>query len=130
MNNALGFLVVIIALAIQGWMTIFQIPVSINDVGYIWYSASLILLFPGSVLLATTNIIRLFEIYHRINYVVALIGLIGASTLLVFRGFFASFLFPYVLIIYFLILDLFWIFMLGLLFGRFKTVANKAITAN
>ncbi len=130
MNNALGLLVVIIALIIQSWMTIFQIPTGITDVGYIWFSASLILLFPGSVLLATTNINRLFDIYHRINYAVALIGLIGMSMLIVFRGYLESLLFPHVLIIYFLILDLFWIFMLGLLFGRFKTVANKAITAN
>lgn len=130
MYNILGFLLVIIALGIQSWMSIVQTnPESNANTGL--FTVSLALLIPGSVLLAALNINRLFATYHRMNYAIALIGLVGLSMLLVFRGYLESLLlFPNIMIVYFLIFDLFWIFLLGLLLRRFQTTANIAITTN
>lgn len=131
MNNALGLLLVIIALIIQSWMSIFQLAT--DDFTYAsigWSNASTILLITGSVLLATTNINRLFAIYHRINYAIAIIGLVGLSMLLVFRGYLESFLFPRTMIVSFLILNLFWIFLLGLILKGFKKAAVAASATN
>lgn len=130
MNNILGLLLVIIALVIQSWMSIFQIVTDITDASIGWSSASIIPLTTGSVLLAATNVSRLFAIYHRINYAISMIGLVGLSILLVFRVYLESLLFPRTTIVYFLILDLFFIFLLGLLLNRFKTTANTASTTN
>ena len=129
MNNILGLFLVLTALIIQGWFSIFQLATDdFNDARMIWYYVGLILLFPGSVLLATTNINRLFAIYHRINYAIAMIGFIGLSILLVFRTDLESLLFPRTLIVYVMILDLSWIFFLGLLLKGFKKKANTANT--
>ncbi len=131
MYNILGLLLVIVAFTIQSSLSLFQIFERGTDAITGWFAVSIILLMPGSVLLSTLNINRLFAIYHRINYAVTLIGLIGMSTLLVFRGYLESLLlFPNIMIVYFLIIDLFWIFMLGLLLKHFKTTANKARTTN
>ena len=131
MNNILGLFLVLTALIIQGWFSIFQLATDdFNDARMIWYYVGLILLFPGSVLLATTNINRLFAIYHRINYAIAMIGFIGLSILLVFRTDLESLLFPRTLIVYVMILDLIWIFFLGLLLKGFKKQANTASATN
>ncbi|TFG34134.1 hypothetical protein EU527_05030 [Candidatus Thorarchaeota archaeon] len=125
MYNILGLLLVIIALIIQGWMSVFQIVT--DDITYVhtsWFSVSIILLMTGSVQLATLNVNRIIAIYHRINYVIAMFGLVGLSVLLGFRVYLESLLFPRTMVVYFLILDLFWIFFLGLLLKRFKTKAN------
>ncbi len=128
MYNILGLLLVITALIFQSWMSIFQID---PDASANWFAASIILLSTGSVLLASVNVNRLFAMYHRVNYAIALIGLVGMSILIVFRGYLETLLLiPNIMIVYFLIIDLFWIFMLGLLLNRFKTAANTASTAN
>ncbi len=132
MNNIIGLLLVIVALGIQSWMSIFHLATDdFNDARMIWYYVALILLFPGSVLLATTNINRLFAIYHRINYAIAMIGFIGLSILLVFRTDLESLLFPRTMIVYIMILDLLWIFFLGLLLkGFMKKLGNTASPTN
>ncbi len=129
MNNIIGILLVIVALGIQSWMSIFQLATDgITYTNIVWYDFGIILIITGSVLLANTNIDRLFAIYHRINYAASMIGLVGLSVLLVFRVYLESLLFPRTMVVYFLILDFFWIFFLGLLLKRFKTKANIAST--
>lgn len=128
MYNALGFLLVIIAFAIQSWLSIFPIG---DDVRLIWFDTGLILLLTGSVILATENINWLFNLYHRINYVIAIIGLVGLIVLLFFRVYLENILsLPTRMIVYSLILDLFWMFLLGLILPRFKTTAYTEINTN
>jgi len=130
MSNILGLLLVIIAIIIQSWASFFQLEFQ-YDASVVFSQSSIVILITGSVLLATLNINRIFAIYHRINYVIAMIGLVGLSMLLVFGGYLQSLLvFPNILIVYFLILDFFWVFFLGLLLKRFQTKANTAITTN
>ena len=131
LSNRIGLLLVIVALGIQSWMSIFLDVTS--DTFYnaytVLFSLSTILFITGSVLLATTNVTRLFAIYHRINYAIAVISLVGLSILLVFRTDFESLLFPRLTGIYFLIFDFLWIFVLGLiLLKRFQKTANTANT--
>ncbi|MFW9888980.1 MAG: hypothetical protein ACFFER_12405 [Candidatus Thorarchaeota archaeon] len=129
-HDALGILLVIIALVIQIWMSIFQID-SDTAASILLFQSSIILLITGSVQLATLNVNRLFAIYHRIDYATALIGLVGFSILLVFREYLESLLsYPNRMILYFLILDFLWILFLGMLLKRFKTISNKDITTN
>jgi len=131
MNNILGLFLVLTALIIQGWMSIFQLATDGSTfTNIVWYDVGIILIITGSVLLANTNIDRLFAIYHRINYAVSMIGLVGLSVLLVFRVYLESLLFPRTMVVYFLILDFFWIFFLGLLLRRFKTKANTTSATN
>ena len=131
MNNILGLFIVLTALIIQGWMSIFQLATDGITYTYIvWHNVGIILLITGSVLLATLNINRIFAIYHRINYAVSMIGLVGLSILLFFMGYLESLLFPRQTIVYILILDFFWIFLLGLLLKRFQTKANTASATN
>ncbi len=132
MNNILGLLIVIVALGIQSWMSIFRIATDdITLASNVLFSSSIILLITGSVQLATLNINRIFAIHHRINYAIAMIGFVGLSILLIFRVYLESLLFPRTMIVYFLILDLFFIFLLGLfLLNRFKTKANTASATN
>ena len=127
--NTLGLLLIIIGLGSQIWMSFFQTEhLSINDGLFV---ISLILLMPGSVWIVSANINRLFTMYHRINYATALIGLVVLSTLIVFRGYLESLLpFPNVLIVYFLIFDMFWVFLLGLLLGVFKRTMNRVKVTN
>lgn len=128
MGNILGLLLVIIAIIIQSWSSIFQLEFQF-DAGVLLSQSSIVLLITGSVLLATLNINRIFAIFPRINYVIAMIGLVGLSMLLVFRGYLESLLlFPHILIVYFLILDFFWIFFLGLLLKRFQTKVTPRIS--
>ena len=125
MNNILGLLIVIVALGIQGWMSIFRIATDdITFASTVWYNVGTVLFITGSVLLADTNIAQLFAFYHRINYAIAMIGLVGLGILLVFFGYLESLLFPRQTVVYILILDFFWIFFLGLLLKRFQTKAN------
>ncbi len=127
--NTLGLLLIIIGLGSQIWMSFFQTEhLSIND-GL--FMISLILLMPGSVWIVSENINRLFTMYHRINYATALIGLVGLSVLIVFRRYLESLLpFPNVLIVYFLIFDMSWVFLLGLLLGVFKRTMNRVKVTN
>ena len=129
--NALGLLLVVISFLIQSWLSIFQLAtMDITFATTTWFNISVILFITGSVLLADTNINWLYAIYHRINYVISMIGLAGLSILIVFLGYIENFLFPSTTIVYLLILDFFWILFLGLLLNRFKTMANKGITTN
>jgi hypothetical protein len=130
MNNISGLLGVIVALIIQSWFSIIDVTDGITSVNTLLFSFSLVLLITGSVLLATTNISRLFAIYHRINYAIAMIGLVGLCIFLVFGGYLESILFPRPMVVYVLIQDFLWIFFLGLLLKRFQTTANKRITQN
>ena len=132
MNNILGLFIVLTALIIQGWMSIFHLAT--DDITYVFnvcISASTILFITGIVYFADKYVNRIFAVYSRINYVIAFISLVGLSILLVFRGYFENLLFPRTAIIYFLILDLFFIFLLGLfLLNRFKTKANTTSATN
>ncbi|MHA1614531.1 MAG: hypothetical protein ACTSYJ_06765, partial [Candidatus Thorarchaeota archaeon] len=131
MNNILGILTVIIALGIQGWISIFRIATDdITLLSQTWYFVGIVLFITGSALLAETNINQLFAIYHRINYAIAMIGLVGLSIPLVFLGYLESLLFPRPTVVYLLILDFSWIFFLGLLLKRFKTKANTTSATN
>ena len=131
MTNILGLFLVITALIIQGWMSIFQLAT--DDITYVytfWFDVGIILLITGSVMLATLNINRIFAIHHRINYVIIMTGLVGLSILLIFSNYLGSLLFPRTMIITYLILDLFWIFMLGLILKRLHTKSNIASAIN
>ena len=130
MNNISGLLGVIVALIIQSWFSIIDVTVDLTSINTLLFSFSLVLLIAGSVLLATTNISRLFAIYHRINYAIAMIGLVGLSIFLVFGGYLESILFPRPMVVFVLIWNFFWIFCLGLLLKRFQTKADTAITTN
>jgi hypothetical protein len=131
MNNMLGLFLVLIGLIIQGWFSIFQLATDgITYTNIVWYDVGIILIITGSVLLATLNIYWIFAIHHRINYAIAMIGIVGLSILLIFRVYLESLLFPRIMIVNFLILDLFWIFLLGLLLKRFQTKANTAGATN
>ena len=130
MNNISGLLGVIVALIIQSWFSIIDVTVDLTSINTLLFSFSLVLLIAGSVLLATTNISRIFAIYHRINYAIAIIGLVGLSILLVFRVYLEILLFPRTMIIYFLILNFLWIFFLGLLLKGFKKKANTENATN
>ena len=130
MNNISGLLGVIVALIIQSWFSIIDVTVDLTSINTLLFSFSFVLLITGSVLLATTNISRLFAIYHRINYAIAMIGLVGLSIFLVFGGYLESILFPRPMVVFVLIWNFFWIFCLGLLLKRFQTKADTAITTN
>ena len=127
--NTLGLLLIIIGLGSQIWFSFFQTEhLSIND-GL--FMISLILPMTGSVWIGSANINRLFAMYHRINYATALIGIVGLSMLIVFRGYLENLLpFPNVLIVYFLIVDMSWVFLLGLLLGLFKRTMNRVKVTN
>ena len=131
MTNILGLFLVLTALIIQGWFSIFQLATDgITFTNYVWNNVGTILLITGSVMLATLNINRIFAIHHRLNYVIVMIGLVGLSILLIFSNYLVSLLFPRTMIISFLILDFFWIFLLGLILKRFQTKANTASATN
>ena len=129
-NNISGLLGVIVALIIQSWFSTIDVTDGITSVNTLLFSFSLVLLIAGSVLLATTNISRLFAIYHRINYAIAVIGLVGLSIFLVFGGYLESILFPRPMVVYVFIQNFFWIFCLGLLLKRFQTKADTTIITN
>jgi len=131
MTNILGLFLVMTALIIQGWMSIFQLAT--DDITYaytFWFDVGLILLVTGGAMLATLNINRIFAIHHRINYVIIMTGLVGLSILLIFSNYLGSLLFPRTLIITFLILDFFWIFLLGLILKRLQTKSNTTSATN
>ena len=130
MNNISGLLGVIVALIIQSWFSTIDVTDGITSVNTLLFSFSFVLLITGSVLLATTNISRLFAIYHRINYAIAVIGLVGLSIFLVFGGYLESILFPRPMVVYVFIQNFFWIFCLGLLLKRFQTKADTTIITN
>jgi hypothetical protein len=130
MYKILGLLLVMTGFVLQIWRSIFQTePLTIAN--EVLFPISLFLLFPGSVMLATASADRLFAKYHWPNCAIALTGLVGMIMLIVFRGQLESLLsFPNTLIVYFLIIDFFWIFMLGLIIGRFKTTTNEGKSTN
>ncbi len=130
LNNIGGLFGVIVALIIQSWFSIIDVTDGITSVNTLLFSFSFVLLITGSVLLATTNISRLFAIYHRINYAFAMIGLVGLCTFLVFGGYLESILFPRPMVVYVLIQNFFWIFCFGLLLKRLQIKANTASTTN
>ena len=130
MNNISGLLGIIIALIIQSWFSISDVTDGITSIDTLLFSFSFVLLITGSVLLATTNIDGLFAIYHRINYAIAMIGLVGLGILLVFGGHLESILFPRPMVVYVLIQNFFWIFCFGLLLKRFQTKSNTASATN
>jgi hypothetical protein len=129
--TTLGLLLVIIGIIIQGWISIFQLATdSITYTNIVWYDIGIILVITGSVLFTDMNINRLFAIYHRIDYAVSMTGLVGLGILLLSFGYLESLLFPRTMVVYFLILDFFWIFFLGLLLTRFKIKANTKSTTS
>lgn len=131
MYNALGLLLVVISLLIQSWMSVFQLAtIDITFVSTTLFLAGIVLFITGSILLVDANIDRLFALYHRINYAISMIGLAGLSILLVFIDLLESLFFPRTAVVYFLILDFFWILSLGLLLNRLKTMANRGIATS
>jgi len=124
--NIAALSLVLLALVVQSWLSIFSLATDdISMLPLVLFSTSLILLFPGSVLFASVNVQSLYAINPRINYIISIIGLVGSGLLLVLRISLESFLFPRTMVIYCLIIDFFWVFLLGLLLNRFRSAKNK-----
>jgi len=120
-NNITAFSLVLLALIIQSWLSIFSLAtddISVLPMGL--FSASVVLFISGSVIFASANVQSLYTIHPRINYIFSIIGLVGSGLLLVFVIPLESLLFPRTMVIYCLIIDFFWIFLLGLLLNRFR----------
>jgi len=119
--NITALSLILVTLIIQSWLSIFSLAtddISIVTMGL--FSTSVILFITGSVLFASANVQSLYTIHPRFNYIFSIIGLVGSGLLLVFRISLENLLFPRTMVIYCLIIDLFWIFLLGLLLNRFR----------
>ncbi len=124
--NIIALSLVVITLIIQTWLSIFTLAT--DDISFVTmglFSASIVLFITGSVLFASANVQSLYTIHPRINYIFSIIGLAGSGFLLVFRISLESLLFPRTQVIYCLIIDFFWVFMLGLLLNRVRVAKNK-----
>ena len=118
---------ILVAVLIQGWLSIVRLATdNITSVSLFMFSASIVLLITGTVLYVSSNIHSLFATYHRINYLFSIVSLVGLILLVIFRISLENLLFPKTMIIYFLIIDLFWMLFLGLLLDNFR----KASTTN
>jgi hypothetical protein len=127
--NLAAIFMILVALLIQGWLSIFQLAT--DDITIVYtglLDVSLIILIPASVFLVSSNINWLFSIHHRINYVIAIPSLVGFCLFIIFRVSLENLLFPRTMILYLLILDFLWTFFLGLLMNRFRKTANKTST--
>lgn len=119
--NITALSLVLLTLIIQSWLSIFSLATDdISMLPIVLFSTSLILLFPGSVLFTSANVQSLYTIHPRINYIFSIIGIVGSGLLLVFRIPLENILFPTTMVLYCLIIDFFWIFILGLLLNRFR----------
>ena len=125
-TNLASILLILIALLLQGWLSIVRLATdNLTPLSMFIFSTSIILLITGTVLFASSNIHSLFAINHRINYAITIVSLAGLCLLIIFRISLANILFPRTMILNFLIVDFFWLFFLGLLLDRFRVSSDK-----
>jgi hypothetical protein len=122
-TNTGGLLLVLAGVAIQILAIMLQTHPSV-DVSYL-VTISTLPIYPGSILLVSANLDRLFSVYGRINYVISLGGLAGMIVLWLNWGYVTDLVYPRTIVVGILMIHLFWIFLLGPLVGRFHTAWLK-----
>ncbi len=103
------------AVVVQIWIML-QTPFSADrDLVILFGRVSYPMLMVGSILLAHVNAKWLFSLYHRANFVLALIGLGNFILALVFGGYVVELVYPHTWVVSIWALDSGWLFPLALL---------------
>ncbi len=132
--NAIGAFMVLVGAVIQTWAAALQTHPSVR-VFELAFAGSLFL-YPGTILLAYANARQLFAIYHRINYVIAFVGLASFSIFVFNPGdLLYNLVYPRTVILGILMGFSLWMFFLGLMTQRFyeqrmRAGTNSVVSSN
>ncbi|MFO7835529.1 MAG: hypothetical protein R6V83_02650 [Candidatus Thorarchaeota archaeon] len=121
--NIAGIILTLIGLAIQIWAIMLKTypSVRVSDLAVIGF----ILITGGTAYLIDANVDQLFSIHSRINYVISLIGLAGLIISWRFYGPINDLVYPHTIAVAVLMINCFWIFLLGPVAGVRHTKLGK-----